>query len=243
MARGTRLIDLLKMLKAEMGNEPDSAVAPGGDGLFKAVLSNQQNWLSTQMDWPFMIIRAEMAMVPGQRYYNFPEVQGYEFDKGAEIYAECEWATYWNPVRMGITHTDYNALNPELNVRIDPVRGWQLYNSGDNATTQFEVWPLPATATKLRLTGQRELAPLVGDLDRADLDDLLIVLFTAAELLTRFGDSSASAKLDKAKALMARLRSGIVTPNETFNVGGGRNEIRRDWENRPTVAVMVQQNN
>lgn len=231
------------MLKAEMGSETDSNIAPGSDSLWKSVLSNEQKWLATEYDWPFLEIRATLAMVAGTRYYDFPTVQGYAFELGREILAECYWSTYWNPVRMGINIADYNSLNPDLGVKVDPVRSWQLYNSGPGAATQLEVWPLPATATTLRLTGQRALNPLVADTDTADLDDMLIVLFTAAELLTRQQQPDAQAKLAKAQKLMLRLQAGIVAPSEIFNIGAGKGQVRREWENRPTVATMVQPQN
>lgn len=235
--RGTQLSVLLAMLKAEMGSDTDSNVAPGADSLWMSVLGNQQKWLATEMDWPFLELRADVTLVPGTRYYNFPVIQGFAFDLSSEILAQCYWSTYWNDIRMGINIADFNSLNPDLNVRVDPVRAWQLYNSGAGATTQFEVWPLPATATQLRLTGQRVLNPLVASTDTADLDDMLIVLFTAAELLQRMNQQDAPAKLSKAQKLLARLRGGMVAPTEIFNIGAGRGQTRRDWEGRPTVAV------
>ena len=107
-------------------------------------------------------------------------------------------------------------------------------------TTQspgFEVWPVPSDNTmKFRLWGQRTLSPFANPTDRADLDDMLIMLFCASKFL-KTQDSIA-----EAKSYLDNIRQGYPVPNEMFVLddesshGGWR---RRDWSRQPTVATML----
>lgn len=236
--RGTTLANLLLMLKAELAVDSDSSVSPGGDDVLKATLAAQQKWLACEYDWPFLEIRKDINMVAGTRYYDFPVTSGtiQAFNMEREIIAECYWSNLWYRMESGIKAINYNTLNPELNQRLDPVLRWQPYNGA--ATVQFEVWPLPATATRVRLTGQRALNALSADSDTTDLDDMLIVLFTAAELAARYGDNSAMAKAKRAEMRLQRLRGGIAGPNKVFSMRGSKWENRRNKnEIRPMVGV------
>lgn len=243
MPRGTTLANLRTMLKAELAVDSDSTVSPGGDDVLNATLAAQQRWLACEYDWPFLEVRQDVSMAPGQRYYDFPLSGGnLVFNMEREIRAECYWSNLWYSVENGIKAINYNTLNPELGQKLDPVLRWQPYNGTPVApattTTAFEVWPLPATATRLRLTGQRTLNTLAADTDKADLDDLLIVLFSAAELAARYGDQSAAAKAKRAEMRLQRLRGGIVGPNKVFSMRGSRWDNRRfKNEVRPMVGV------
>ena len=239
MARGTSLANLLLMLKAELGVDSDSSIAPGGDDVFNATLANQQRWLACEYDWPFLELRSDISMIPGTRYYNFPTGAGGEtFNMEREIIAESYWSNLWYSLESGIKLINYNTLNPELGQRLDPVLRWQPYNGTDGSLVQFEVWPLPATATRLRLTGQRALNALVAPTDKADLDDTLITLFSAAELSARFGAGDAQPKAQRAQARLQRLRGGIVGPNQVFSMKGQRGGSRRHQNyDRPMVGI------
>lgn len=232
MARGTTLTNLLTMLKGELGVDSDTTVAPGGDDVLTASLTNKQRWLAGEYDWPFLEIREEMNMTAGTRYYTFPTT----FNMEREIRAECYWSNLWYSIEDGIKLINYNTLNPELNQRLDPVIRWQPYN-GSGTVTQFEVWPLPATATRVRLTGQRVLNALSVSVP-ADLDDTLIVLFAAAELAMRYQSADAQSLGARAQVRLQRLRAGIPAPSQVFSMRGERAGSRSHREAmRPMVGV------
>lgn len=238
MPRGTTRANLLLMLKGELGVDSDSSITPGGDDVMNAKLDYIQRWLATEYDWPFLEIRSDVAMVAGTRYYNFPVSGGSQvLNLEREIKAECYWSNLWYTVEDGIKLINYNTLNPELNQRLDPVLRWQPYNVA--GVVQFEVWPLPATATRLRLTGQRALNALTTDSSTADLDDQLIVLFAAAELAARYGTAEAQALATRAQEKLRRERAGIVGPSQVFSLkgAGGGNRRHENRYARPLVGV------
>jgi len=100
------------------------------------------------------------------------------------------------------------------------------YNTAE--VTLFEIWPIPASSQTVRFTGQRNISPLIADTDTADLDDLMIVLFSAAEILTRNKQQDAPLKLQKAQSRLNYVRAAY--PRRTSHVvfGGGQEpEIKK----------------
>lgn len=222
------------MLKGELSADSDSSVSPGGDDVLNAQLASQQKWLALRYDFSDLNLRKELNLVPGTRYYDFPA--GLEVSR--KILFESYWSNLWYSVEPGIRLMNYNTLNPELNMRLDPVIRWQKYRP-DNTKVQFEVWPLPATATRLRLTGQMVLPALAADADTCALDDLLIVQWTAAKLLARMKSADAAAMLSEAQETLKRLLGADNSPSQVFSMGGSPRgaQRHRDRSTIPTVAV------
>lgn len=93
------------------------------------------------------------------------------------------------------------------------------YSSAE--VTAYEIWPLPASVATIRMTGQRLLSPLVLDTDTADLDDQMLVLFCAADWLSRKKQADAQLKLQAAQARMTYIRSAYPRRTRDIIVGGG----------------------
>ena len=348
------------MLKAEIGNDQDSSVSPGGDNVLYGQIYNQQNWLATMYGWPFLEIRFDISLGQNVRYYQLPtDTEGnqvFDISRPKGMRAECYWSNLWNPTDLGISMFDYNVINPDIGMTLVPVKKWTLYQpptrtyapltacsaaagaagtlsgfyqyavtyltaygetefsplstavsvtskqmsltalpvstdtmvtgrrlyrttgtvagtfylvatlpaggttytdtTADSAlpvlpsasanTTQaagFEVWPVPSDGTmKFRLWGQRTLSPFAAPTDRADLDDMLIMLFSAAQFFSMSNPNKSQAAIAKAKSYLDNIRQGYPAPNEMFVLddesthGGWR---RRDWSKQPTVATMI----
>lgn len=243
MARGATLAKLLTLLKGEIGQVLSSDTAPGNDALLKSKLEVQQRFLAAKYPWPFLDVRPEITLVPGTRYYDYPTRT--DTDSAAvenpslehDIVVETKWGNLWSEVRHGIGRQQLNYVDSDRGVRLDPVRYWQFYDAGDNQPAKIEVWPIPNTAGVLRLRGQRSLNPLVDDADTAELDDLLIVLFTAAEMLALLGQGDAQAKLARAQDRLNQIRGKLPVENKTFMLGAGGRGSGRKTEQHPTVAV------
>ena len=359
--RGNTASAILSMLKGELGNDMDSTVAPGGDNVLYQQIYNQQNWLATMFDWPFLIIRYDVALQQSVRYYQLPTDgrgnQLFDMSRPKGMRGECYWSNLWNPTDLGISLYDYNVINPDIGMTLVPVKKWTLYqpaartyapataptaaagatgllaggyqyavtfvtaygetdfsptstvltvtskqvnltavpvssdtavtsrkiyrtngtvagvfylvatisnntattytdNMADSAlpsqaassanTTQapgFEVWPVPSDGTmKFRLWGQRTLSPFAQPTDQADLDDMLIMLFSAAQFYSMSNPNKSQAAIAKAKSYLDNIRQGYPVANEMFVLddesthGGWR---RRDWSKQPTVATMI----
>src|ERR1051326_1863500 len=195
MARGTQLSVLLNMLNAELGYS--TASNPNRDAELTMLLSNMQQWLTTEYNWPFLERRWDVVVAPGQQYVGFPTSNDLPevVDMNLERYPKVEvyWNTIYQPVAYGIGEDQYNFMNFALGQQSDPIQRWRAATNPNEPTdpNQFEVWPVPVTQQTIRFTGQRAVLPLSAPTDTADLDDMLLVYSVAAKKLTRAKDASA----------------------------------------------------
>lgn len=230
---------LRQMFNAETGGALDETVNPGNSAALNLMLANQQSWLAGKFDWPFLKARATVALAQGDRYVSFP-TSSLSFERlPGEQTVKLSSVRY--PVEFGIKERDLAQWDSDDSTQqADPVRKWDLVDQA--GTLKIEVWPRPASAQTLILTGFRPLAALTSDAHTCDLDDLLIVLFTAAEFLARDKKQDASAKLAKATARLNELRGNLPARDEVIILGGGNPWERRRYgttnlDRRPTVAV------
>lgn len=103
----------------------------------------------------------------------------------------------------------------------------------------IEVWPIPSVPQSLELAGALPLTRMENDTDTCVIDDLLIVLFCAAEILARSSQGDAQAKITKAQAHLNSLKASYPTSHETFNISGGRRFIPgyHTGTGQPVIAV------
>lgn len=207
MARGTSLSSLVDMLRYEARHASAPSTGLDSDDKLKHMLRRKQQELYDGYQWPFLSMRPTKTLAAGQRYYDFPTDFNLETIDGVHV---KDNGTY-KPVERGITPAHLNHHDSDDDERADPVRCWDVQWTG--SATQIEVWPIPATSGSiLRFTGKRNLRALVADADVADLDDYLIVLFCAAEMLQAQDAKDAQIKAGLAQArlniLKARQRGG-----------------------------------
>lgn len=226
MARGTSLTQLLVMLRAEAGHS--TSVAAGIDNQASLIqkLQRTQIMLYDEYDWPFMMSEWSIQMQAGQRYYDFPQETGFPGLTVINLEGIVEaWIDYsGRPIRLdrGIGQYQYaqynsNAPTPDS---ADPVRRWDVKRPVD-AKEQIEVWPIPASNTNIvYLKGKKVLRPLIAASDVADLDDQLIVLTTAAEILARQKAADAPDVKAAAAARMKQLKGRSKGGTSTFTLTG-----------------------
>ena len=215
--RNTTLIKLLDNLRAEARLSLNPAHnAQVRDSQVK-LLQRVQERLWDDFTWPHLRVERQIAGQAGQRYYETPADMDFDRIERIEFFTDgC-----WTPLEYGIDSSYYVAWNSELDQRTWPIRRWQFHEGVD-----LEMWPIldrNADATTfdgyLKFTGIRKLNPLVADNDRADLDDNLIVLYAAAEMLAGTGAKDAQFKLDQANTIYAKLR-GNLSPTRQFRMFG-----------------------
>lgn len=188
--------------------------------------------LAEDYDWQHLELKKESAvsralLQAGLRTYAFPAaVNPLKITR-----AWVKWGNVWEKVSYGVSYEEFSALDPDANQRTDPVTNWQFYSD-----IEFEVWPLPATngvvngINEVAFEGQKKVEQLLADSNRLDLDDHMIVLLTAAEILASDGQKVASQlKGDAAMARMLRVRGNLGSKTRyTIGLGviGGGNTTR-----------------
>ena len=213
MARGTSLSQLRDQLRAEIGASPNPAMGTNAVHQMNLLLARTQERLWADFDWPLFSVSRDIELKDGQRYYAFPN----SLDFGRINQTEVKYSGVWRPMEYGIGNADYNFMDSDEGERQDPALKWSTYEGG----TQFEVWPIPASDDMtLRFTGIRKLAPLIADTDVCELDDHLLTLYAAAELLSHNKSPDAPAKLNLANVHYARLR-GLSGKGGLTTYGGG----------------------
>jgi hypothetical protein len=206
------------MLKRELGIDPGTNADL--DLELNGLLEDRQQWLSGEYDWPFLEHRWSVNCPIGEQFLGFPtttdeaETLAINFDR--PYYVEVFYVQKWEPVDYGIGATEFNIWNSYLLEKNDPIQRWMFHDDSD-----FEVWPLPATAQIVRFTAKRNVVTLrtngsYNDSAVLDLDDLLVVYFTAAERLLRNKQADASAKLQLAQERMRVVRA--TYPSRTRKV-------------------------
>ena len=158
----------------------------------------------------------------------------------------------WNPginevslVYNGVTFTAQDTFSVVTGVTTAVVTGLanavpftgQLNTIG----RVIEVWPIPSVPQTLELAGVVPINLMENDTDVCVIDDYLLVLFTAGEMLARSGLGDASAKITKAKAHLDALKSSYPNRLETFNLSGGYRHIAgfHNGKGRPVIAVSM----
>lgn len=215
--RGTTLVKLLDDLRAEARLSLNPAHNAQTRSSQVKALQREQERLWEDFDWPHLRVYPQQPVQAGQRYYETPANMLIDRIERVEIFLDGLWCK----LEPGIDACEYSAWNSDLDARSWPPRKWKF-----NEDEDIEIWPIPninadpATMNgMLRITGIRNLNPLVADDDRADLDDIMLVGFCAAKMLAASGAKDAKLTLDAANARYARLR-GRLTPRSQYKMFG-----------------------
>lgn len=233
MARGTTLGQLVTMLREEIGDATSAALGQNNLPHLKRILQRTQQFLWEDHTWAHLRVYREESLQAGQRYYSFPADLSFDRIENTHV----RYDDTWRPVLYGIELGHYNVSDPEQGDTEDPVERWQAHEDD-----QYEVWPVPATnGLRLRFEGIKKLAPLIADGDRAELDDNLIVLFAATELLAKRDAKDAKAKENMATRLYARLKGQQTGKKGMIVMGGGVDPNQRPmvWRPRPLFGKRI----
>jgi|10_taG_2_1085330.scaffolds.fasta_scaffold26557_2 hypothetical protein len=221
MARGVQMQQLLTDLRAEVGHSTSSALGVNMIDTLKQFLKRTQKRLWEEYDWPFLRTTEDKQLQAGSRYYDVPTNLTLERIESIHV----KNGGTWQLLAAGVGAKEYNMYDSDLDERADPALKWMPYGSG-----QIEVWPLPnsnGTAATLdnyiRFTGIQNLSDFVAETDTADLDDVLITLYSAGELLARQKSQDADAKFQLAAARL-RVLQGRLSTTRRFIMNTGEGE-------------------
>lgn len=228
MPLGTSLAVLRNMLKAQLGQQMQPGVNVADDVPLNQLLKDQQTWLAGEHDWPQLRSKQTVELTAGARTGTLPAMA---WERPVRVTARMDGLVF--PVEYGIEPLLFNGSDSETDERRDPIERWQHLGDGT-----FEVWPIPTTAHTLTFEGFRALNPLDADTDTADLDDLLIVLWVAANRLASIGAPDAQAKLRQAQQRLHTLLNVNPKPYEMFGMGQGGAGVNRPDHRRPMVVSI-----
>lgn len=205
------------MLRAECSRSTNVSVGVDDTQTLMTVLQRTQETLYDDFDWPHLRENfPAIVLQAGQRYYDLPS--GLNFDRIED--AAIRLSGLPIPFRRGIDFNCYAAFDSDADVRSSPAQRYDIRSV--DGKEQIEVWPVPAdSSNSMQFKGIRKLARLVDTDDLADLDDQLIVLFAAYEILLHAEAPDANAKLKAAQARYARLKGRSAGTRPTYRLGMG----------------------
>lgn len=225
--RDVALVKLLNDLRIEARLSLNPAHNDQQRDYHVGLLQLEQERLWEDHDWPHLSVHRDQSISAGQRYYSPPADM--RIDRIEMIEAKIDGR--WRRLQYGIGPDEYHAHDSDLDQRAWPPCAWQIYED-----EQIEIWPIsdqnvdPVTENgTLRITGTRNLRPLVAAGDRCDLDDKLLVLFTAGQILASNGSKDAQMVMEKANRRLATLRANLQQQRtiDTFNVHRPHRRRRR----------------
>lgn len=215
MARGKQLLDLIAQLRAETGRTQDVSIGTDEVENLKHLLRRTQEVLYDDYEWPFLRVERSINLSAGQRHYDFPT----DLDFDNIQVAKYKYGNVYTELTRGITFDDFSTFDSNNDERSSPALKWDVRNTGSGE--QLEIWPIPNEANTVHFFGTKKLSPLIQESDRADLDDRLIVLFAAAEILARQKSKDAQAKAQQAERRLLKLRAKSQAGSRTVRVGQG----------------------
>lgn len=215
--RGIQLTRLISKLRAEIGRSTNVSVGVDDAPSLIAIMQRTQETLYDDYDWPHLRVTfPAITLNAGQRYYDLPDELNY--DRIEDVAIRINGLPV--PFRQGIDFNCYAVFDSDAGVRSNPAQRWDIRSVED--AEQIEVWPIPSdSANSMQFKGIRKLRPLVDAGDVCDIDDRLIVLFSAAELLAKDESPAANIKLKAAQQLYSRLKGRSAGARPTYRMGMG----------------------
>jgi hypothetical protein len=214
------LDELVTAVRAEIGDSTDMAM--GVDALpgIRQMLKRIQETYFEDFDWPHLKIFREEEILAGQNIYTFNS----DIDSRRIYGAWVRDNDTWTDLKYGITPDLYNSSDPEEGeTETVPLR-WDFTENN-----QFEIWPVPSDATRIRFRVMKQLAPLVASTDACELDSNLLILTAAAELLARAKSADAQLKLSIATSHYNRLKGRFIKTRMFVNGQSDNEERPKNW--------------
>lgn len=240
MARNKTLEKLLIGVRAEARLSLDPSHNVQARDSHINLIQREQERLWEDFAWPHLRVHRYIPVQAGQRYYDPTSAvaedgtvpaQQIQIDRIETI--EVKSDGQWLPMETGIRAEHYAAHDSALDERAWPPRRWKISEDED-----VEIWPVPdadAGADQyglLRITGIRDLRPLVQNDDRADLDERLLTLYCAGAILAAAGAKDANLKLEAASRHYGRLKASL-SKSPDFNMFG---TTLRAFRQRPYIS-------
>lgn len=240
MALRTTFEQIVNMTSDE--SKLSSATSRGTDHRehIRAVVRRWYQILGEAHEWQHLKIKrsdAGKVIAAGSRYYDFPA--NLNIDQPFTVWVKSGGS--WDEIPFGISPAEYSVHDSDEDVRADPIQRWDWYGGGGESA-QFEVWPMPATNDtepsygSIRFEGKKILTPLTSNAARADIDDIVLSLFSAGTLFAETGKDKAA--LEKFEAGNTRIGTLTGARASGVRVAFGRGVID-DGSSRPRHPTFI----
>ena len=224
MARGITFAECVVQLRDEIGRDHDPSVGISDLSGLKQIISRVYEDLWDEVDWPHLRTEFDkISLNAGQRYYDLPTANSGAFTPN---YERIERIVTWysglpHPIQRGITPDNYATYDSTTGVKADPVLRYDIRFTGTKE--QIEMWPIPSVSSvySVQITGIPKVVRLVNDADVLNLDDRLVVLICAAELLERSKSGDAKVKRAAADRRFIKLAGRGKSKRDGFRMGMG----------------------
>lgn len=225
MARNTAFSELVLQLRAELRRSQNPATGQEDLPSLKQTLNHTIDVVAHMHDWPFLHKKfPRVTLQAGERFYDLPEGLDIERITGHKL----KYNDSFYDLMRSIDFEDYQVWDPEDDERSDPVLKYDFQLV--EGSMQIEAWPIPASEQYLYFEGYQAVPKLVADTDICPLDDTVVVLFAAAELLQTVSKEEAAAKRDLANELLRQKAiRGERNAQAPVQIGLGRGEKPRDY--------------
>jgi len=223
--RRRQFIQLVYDLRAELERSTDPSAGVSDLPTLKRAIQRNYESLYDAYDWPHLTVTASVSLSAGERYYDFPDE--IDYDKIEEI--RLFWSDRPTGIDRGISLDDMATFDSDADERSDPAQKWDVRFTGTRE--QMEVWPIPATSgDSIKFKGKKKYVQLVDDADLCLIDDNLVILSCAVELLPAKATNQIKTKLaalqtrygvtrGRGKAGSERVRVGLGNGAPSFGQG------------------------
>jgi hypothetical protein len=205
-------------LRAELERSSTPSVNVADLETLKQKINRVYETLYDQYDWPFLRkIFDRIPMQQDERYYSVPT--DLDFDRIEKVV--CWQNNLQTPIDGGISIEDYAIYSSEDGDVADPVLKWDVRFDDVNDVEVIEVWPMPASnSNSIQFQGVIKFAPLVNDDDLCRLDDKVIILYAAAELVPE-KSGKREILLAAAKDRLHRIKGRSKSASTNIRIGMG----------------------
>lgn len=214
--RGRTLTQLLESVRLESGRSASTSLGQNEEPALKQRINRVYEFFWLEYNWNHLkIMDADKAVSAG--VYKIDAPTSIDLERLEKV--SCKYGDIWHPIERGITTELYNALDSEADERSEPIENYDIQWTG--SAPQVVLWPRPTADTTVRFQGYKAFARLVNGSDVCLLDDMLIYLHVAAELLAKAEDPVAEAVAQAARRRLNVLKFGFSkNRNSKFNLAG-----------------------
>jgi hypothetical protein len=214
MARGKTFGQIVTATRAEAGHSTSASAGRNVSDQIKHTVRRVYERLHGDYPWPHLFTTRDITLDEGATHYAFHA--DLDADRVGRVWYKMPGESQWCPLEYGIGAEHWSR--PGGDERCDPVMRWQRYNDD-----MIQVWPRPKTGGgTLRMEGMTLPRPLLEDGDKVDLDDQMISLYAAAEILARQRSADAELKLDQATSRYMKLRAQQSASDPVFRLNPTR---------------------